>query len=164
MAENDLDQKKQDLIQMLERDGLNYEKRRKRNRNWANSLLVLTILVAFVALGGGIAAGEMKNGIIPAIAGGSIVLLRLIDRSFPWSERADFFRILAFECKNLVVALKLKKVDLERFNIVVEKYNQMNKRAAMKVPRGQGMQVVKELYEDMDRRGFIEVPQELLAK
>ena len=52
----------------------------------------------------------------------------------------------------------------EKFQTVLGKFQSVVTRAAESVPRGQGMQAVKTLYEELDSKGIVPVSPDLLAK
>lgn len=87
-----------------------------------------------------------------------------MERAFRYGEKRDFHRVLASECYNLEIALNYAVADEDKFRIILEKFTSLINRAAKELPKGQGMNAVKSLYEELDSKGIVAVPADLLAQ
>jgi len=95
-----------------------------------------------------------------------VILLTIpagLENAFKYGEKRDFHRILVSECYNLKTALTYCVNTEPEFQVIVNKFQELVVKSAKSLPRGKGMQAVKELYENLDSKGTVSVPQNLLS-
>ena len=161
MSANTLDEKKKALVKEI--DGFSEKQERKR-RATARMYSFL------VALGFGLSIAAVVTGFVLTGDKISPILIILVgipvglERAFKFGEKRDFHRILVSEFYNLKVTLQYSVDTEEKFQTVLGKFQSVVARAAKSVPRGQGMQAVKTLYEELDSKGIVPVSPDLLAK
>lgn len=150
-----LDQRKTELSEEIEPRRTRYETQRKRSTVVAHTLVMATIsLSTLAAILGFINLGQV-SGIVALIVGALIPL----ESAFKFQEKSSFYRILVSECNNLLITLQFRVDSEAEFELVVEKFQVVIATAAKSLPRGQGMETVKKLYEDLDRKGILLVPE-----
>jgi hypothetical protein len=135
-------------------------KGKAENRRRINSIFYSTLILMGIRLSAGAAAAGFYDeariaGILALVAAASVT----VESAFKFGDKRDFFRIIASEYNNLQIALQYR-VDTEpKFQLVVDKFQIVNATLAKSVPRGKGMEATKLLYEDLDRRGVLPVPE-----
>ena len=166
MNVSNLEQKKKALIKDIDDLG---EKQEKKRRATARMYFFL------VAVGLGLSIAAVVTGFTPTVAvidntSISPILIILVgipvglERAFKFGEKRDFYRILVSEYYNLKIALNYSVDTEDKFRIILGKFQSVVARSAKSVPRGQGMQAVKTLYEELDSKGTVPVSPDLLAK
>jgi len=161
MNANTLDEKKKALIKEIDGFGEKQERKRRATARMYSFL---------VALGFGLSIAAVVTGFVPPGVNISPILVILVgipvglERAFRFGEKRDFHRVLVSECYNLKVTLHYSVDTEEKFQTILGKFQSVVARAAKSVPRGQGMQAIKTLYEELDSKGIVSVSQGLLAK
>ncbi len=117
--------------------------RQNYHLNW------VLILVGLLLSAGVTIAGMLNYGVIAAIMGVGIGLLIGIQNAFPFSEKADFYRLVMSESWNLKTTLEYKVETNRQFTIVLNKFMKLRDHAAASLPKGQGMDAVRKMYEDL---------------
>jgi hypothetical protein len=122
-----------------------YGKRHRGNfhLNWI--LIVIGLLLA----AGVTISGMLNQGIIAAILGVCIGFLIGLQNAFPLSEKAEFYRLVVTEAENLIFELKYEVESEQQFREVVNKFQGLRDHAAKSLPRGQGMEAVKDMYKEL---------------
>ena len=155
MANDSLEKKKKWLFGDIGTRRAEVERKRRTNRILYNLLVAASIVLSFGATAAAFLGTGVAAGILPLI----VALAIGMESAFKFGEKADFFRVLVAEFDNLKVALVYVVDNDEKLDLIVKKFQTTIERAAQAVPRGQGMQAVKTLYEDLDRHGILMVPQ-----
>jgi hypothetical protein len=94
-------------------------------------------------------AGILDYGLIAAILGVAIGYVIGVQNAFPIGEKAEFYRLLIAEGDNLINELKFEVKTEAQFLNRVNKFQKLRMYGAENLPRGQGMQAIKNFYEDM---------------
>ena len=155
MSNDSLAEKKKRLIAEVE--NLRIKKNSKRR---TNEIIYYILVVAGIAFSAAAAVAGFSN--IAHMAGVMAVIaatLVSVESAFKFGEKRGFFRIIANEYRNLETTLKYKVDSEQKFQLIVDKFQIVNARAAKTVPRGKGMQATKVLYEELDRKGILLVPE-----
>ncbi len=170
MSNNSLDEKKRKLVQDIEKLRVEQESKRAVNARKQKALVISGFALSIAAaVTGFVTAGTAGTAqVVPPIVPPILVILVGIpvgmERAFRYGEKKDFHRMLASECYNLEIALNYAVVDEDKFRIILEKFTSLINRAAKELPKGQGMNAVKSLYEELDSKGIVAVPANLLAQ
>lgn len=150
-----LDQRKVDLSDRIEQSKTRYGRQRTRSTVTAHSLVIATIGLSTLAAILGFTNSGQASSILALIVGALIPL----ESAFKFQEKSSFYRILVSECNNLILTLQFRVDTEDEFELVVEKFQVVIATAAKSLPRGQGMETVKKLYEALDRKGILPVPE-----
>ena len=155
--------KKNYLIEDLRNRANEMEAGRRANRRLHSFLVIGAMVAGAVAAGTGFAvpatdASSTVLAILAGSGGAAVALFRGLEQALRPDERADFYRVLRSECRNLMAAVRYFAPTQKEFLVLVKKYESLNTRAATKLPRGQGMQSVKLFYEELESTGKVEVP------
>jgi len=170
MSNNSLEEKKNKLVQDIERLRAEQENKRAVNARTHRALVIAGFGLSIAAAVIGFATAGIGSAppMVPRIISPILVILVGIpvgmERAFKFGEKRDFHRILASEYYNLEIALNYAVDDEDKFRIILDKFTSVIARSAKSLPRGQGMQAVKVLYEELDSKGIIAVSPDLLAK
>ena len=160
MNASDLDEKKKALVKEIQELGEKQEKKRRVNAR----MYYLLVLLGFGLSIGAVVLGFLEEGQTSAILVMLIAVPAGLERAFKFGEKRDFHRILVSECHNLRIALNFSVDTEEKLQMIVGKFQSVMATSAKSLPRGQGMQAVKTLYEELDNKGKVPVSPELLAK
>jgi hypothetical protein len=108
------------------------------------------LIIVGLALSAGVTiASILDYGLIAAILGVAIGYVIGVQNAFPIGEKAEFYRLLIAEGDNPINELKFEvKTDAE-FLDRVDKFKKLRMYGAENLPRGQGMQAVKNFHKDM---------------
>jgi len=156
MSNNSLEEKKKRLIGEIENSKRKQDKRRRVSSIVYSSLILVGI---------GLSAGAALAGLLvkdPQISGGMALLAGIlvsVESAFKFGEKRDFFRVIASEYHNLQIALKFRVDSEQKLQLIVDKFQIVNTTSAKAVPRGKGMQATKLLYEGLDQKGILPVPE-----
>ena len=161
MNTSSLDEKKKQLLKEIEDLREKQEKKRRTNVN----MYYLLVLLGFGLSIGAVVLGflEVEMGRISAILVMLIAIPAGLENAFKFGEKRDFHRILVSECYNLRIALNFAVDTEEKLQVIVGKFQSLVITSAKSLPRGQGMQAVKRLYEELDSKGTVPVSPNLLA-
>ena len=159
MNASNLDQKKKELVKEIQDLGERQEKKRQVN----GRMYYLLVLLGFGLSIGAVVLGFLEVGRISAILVMLIAIPAGLENAFKFGEKRDFHRILVGECYNLRIALNFSVDNEEKLLMIVGKFQSVVTTSAKSLPRGQGMQAVKRLYEELDNKGTVPVSPELLA-
>lgn len=134
------------------------EKQGKKRR--INSVIYTILILVGIALSVGAALAGFLDaariaGILALLAAASVS----VESAFKFGDKRDFFRIIASEYNNLQVALKYRVDTEQKFQLIVDKFQIVNATSAKSLPRGKGMEATKSLYENLDRKGVLPVPE-----
>lgn len=116
-----------------------------RNNRFATLVVVFGIVLGVAVT----AAGFLGYGVAAGLIGLVITLFVGLQNAFNFSEKADFYRIVHVEAKVLRdnAAYKVRsQADLER---LVDALSMLRKYAAQNIPKGRGIEVVKEIYSSL---------------
>ena len=160
MNTSNFDEKKRALAQEIQELGKKQEKKRQANLR----LYYLLVLLGFGLSIGAAICGYFEIGKTSAILVMLLAIPTGVEKSFKFGEKRDFHRVLVSECRNLKIALDFSVDGEEKLQIIVAKFQSVITTSAKSLPKGQGMQAVKSLYEELDSKGIIPVSPELLAK
>jgi len=155
MSNESLEEKKERLITEIE----NVKQKAGKKRR-INSIVYSTLTL----MGIGLSVGAALAGFLlaPQIAGTLALLVAAsvsVESAFKFGEKRDFLRIIASEYNNLQITLKYRVDTQQNFQLIVDKYQIMNATAAKSLPRGKGMEATKLLYENLDSKGILPVPE-----
>ncbi len=155
MPNTALEERKINLVQDIEKYRERFHKSRRKH-----SILYYVLVVSGIGLSALAGAGSFTDyssisGIIPFLVTVSISL----ETAFNFGEKNHFYRVLVRECENLKIALRYRVDDDDKLKLILEKFQVVIDRSARSLPRGQGMNSVKTLYEDLDRKGILIVPE-----
>jgi len=155
MNDKTLEQRKNELVEDIENLRRKFHKSKRKHVTTYSSLIGSGIgLSAAAAIVGFLDIGPI-SGIIPLIVGALISL----ESALKFGEKGEFYRVLVTECENLKIALKYRVDTEDKLQLIVKKFQIVVTTSARSLPRGQGMQAVKALYEDLDREGILLVPE-----
>jgi len=156
MSNDSLEEKKKRLIGEIENLKRKGEKKRRVNSIIYSSLILIGIgLSAGAGLAGFLANDPKIPGVMALLAG----ILVSVESVFKFGEKRDFFRVVASEYYNLQVALRYRVDSEQKLRLIVDKFQIVNATSAKGVPRGKGMQATKLLYEGLDQKGILPVPE-----
>ena len=170
MSNNSLEEKEKFLVQDIERLREEQENKRAVNARKHKALVMagFGLSIAAAVIGFMTAGIDGASQIVPPITSPVLVILVGIpvgmERAFKFGEKRDFHRVLASECHNLEIALNYAVDNEDKFKIILDKFTSVIARSAKALPKGQGMNAVKLLYEELDSKGIIVVSPDLLAK
>jgi hypothetical protein len=119
-----------------------YSSRHGKNFFINVALVLLGILLAV----GVTAAGFFEKGKLAGILGLLLTLFIALQNAFYFNEKAEFYRLVATEADNLRYLLKFKVQTQSELHSVLDAFMTLKKYAATNLPRGKGMEVVKEMY------------------
>jgi pyruvate/2-oxoglutarate dehydrogenase complex dihydrolipoamide acyltransferase (E2) component len=115
-------------------------KQYKRTRRINNALVGAGIFLgACVTL-----AGFLEYGIVAGIGGVAITTLIYLQNAFNFAERANFYLVIHEEAKVLRDRLRYKVSSAADLGAVVDALGDLRLRAAKSIPKGKGMEAVKE--------------------
>lgn len=122
---------------------LEYYWRLHINSSWMSSgLVVLGIFLGLAVTG----AGFLGYGIVAGFLGLAVTLFISLQNAFNFSEKAEFYRVIHNEAKILRDRLRYKVYCKEELEGIVDSFASLRRRAAEKLPRGKGIEVVKEIH------------------
>ena len=155
MSNDHLREQKERLIKEIANVSEKHGKKRRINSICYTILILMSIaLSAGAALAGFLDVARLA-GILALLAAASVS----VESAFKFGEKRDFFRIITSEYNNLQVTLKYRVDTEQKFQLIVDKFQIVNATAAKSLPRGKGMQATKSLYENLDRKGVLPVPE-----
>jgi hypothetical protein len=137
-----------------------YYFRRRRMNYITYAILILLGLSMAVAI---TIAGIFNQGVIAAILGVGVGFIQGIQQVFPMGEKAEFYRLIVAESENLIADLRYKTTSENDFQSVLQKYQTLRIHAATSIPRGQGMETVKKMYDDLASRKSISPISEVVS-
>jgi hypothetical protein len=147
----DLEPQKQKLVSELNQFVETYQKRHRGNfhLNW---ILILTglLLSAGVTI-----SGMLNQGMIAALLGICIGFLFGVQNAFPLGEKAEFYRLMVTEGQNLISILDYEVDTSKEFEDCQKRFRKLRSHAAMSLPKGRGMDAVKEMYKDISRKDAV---------
>lgn len=150
MEQQSLAEKKDRLKTMAEEFVRRHERLHRVNFYVNAALILLGILFAL----GAIVFGLSNDASFAALMGALTGALITYDKAFQHGEKADFYRIIVAEGKNLLDTLEFK-VDTERkLENALEMFQTLRKYTAEKLPRGQGMETVRNMSRELRAMGF----------
>lgn len=115
-------------------------KQYKRAREINNALVGAGILLgACVTL-----AGFSGYGIVAGVCGVAITTLIYLQNAYNFAGRSDFYLLIHEEAKVLRDRLRYKVTSTADFGAVVDALGDLRLRAAKNIPKGKGMEAVKE--------------------
>lgn len=117
----------------------------RRNNRFATVVVVLGIVLGIAVT----AAGFLGYGVAAGLIGLAVTLFIGLQNAFNFSEKADFYRIVHVEAKVLrdqTVYKVRSQGDLER---LVDTLTTLRRYAAQRIPKGRGIEVVKEIYSSL---------------
>lgn len=118
-----------------------------------NYFLSVAVIVVGLLLSAGVTiSGILDLGKVSAVLGVFIAVMIGLQGSLAIGEKADFNRMMIAEGRILVSRLKFE-VDNEReFRSVRRRFEILRRHAAASLPKGQGMETIKKMYEEMTAR------------
>lgn len=132
-----------------------FSSKHERLRLINNCLNVATVLLGILLAVGSAWEGFMYND--PHWAAFLGVLLGALityDKAFPHGEKAEFYQIIVAESKSLLDDLEFRVDTYRKFNNALKRFQTLRKYAAEKLPRGKGMETVKNMSEELRSIGF----------
>jgi hypothetical protein len=110
--------------------------------DWILTMFSLAFSVAVVV------AGFLDQARTAAFFGIGVSFLIALHNAFPLGEKAEFYRILISEARN--IKLELSTVTkFDNYQRLITRFKRLNENAARRLPRGQGMEAVRKLQEDL---------------
>ena len=123
---------------------------RHRRMNYITyASLVLLGLAASVAI---TVAGILNLGLYAAILGVCVGFIQGIQQIFPMNEKAEFYRLIVAESENLIDDLKYRVLTDDELKSILTRFQTLREHAAAALPKGQGMDTVKKMYDDLASR------------
>ena len=110
---------------------------------WLGVLLVVLGIVLALSI---TAAGFFNYGVLAGVLGLFVALFIALQNAFSISEKAEFQRLVFTEADNLHDLLTYRVRTQSQFDAVLDSFMTLKKHAATNLPRGKGMEVVKEMY------------------
>ena len=159
MNANELKSRKELLLIEIQ----NLRKKQEKKRLINARVHYLLVILGFGLSIGAVAFGFLEMGSISAILVIFIAIPAGLENAFKFGEKRDFHRIIVSECHNLRIALTFSIDTEDKLQMIVGKLQSLVNTSAKSLPRGQGMQAVKRLYETLDSKGTVHVPPELLV-
>jgi hypothetical protein len=92
------------------------------------------------------AAGFLGYGMIAGLLGLGVTLFVSLQNAFNLSDKADFYRVIHNEAKILRDRLRYRVHSEKDFDDVIESFGLLRRHAAEKLPKGKGIEVVKEIH------------------
>ncbi len=144
----DLEPKKQKLMGEINQFVETYQKRHSGNfhLNW------ILIVIGLLLSAGVTVAGMLNQGLIAAVLGICIGFLLGLQNAFPLGEKAEFYRLMIVEGQNLISVLNYEVDTLKEFEDSQKRFRKLRSHAAASLPKGRGMEAVKEMYKDFSRK------------
>jgi len=118
----------------------------KKRYGWNNALSITLVVLGIIVALGITAAGFFNYGVLAGILGLIVVLFISLQNAFSISEKAEFQTVVFTEADNLIQLLEFRVRTQAQFDSVLDSYMTLTKHAAANLPRGKGMQIVKERY------------------
>jgi hypothetical protein len=119
-----------------------HQRRHGKNYFINAGLVAIGILLAV----GVTAAGFFNYGVIAGVLGLFITLLLGFQNAFYFGEKAEFYRVVATEAENLRSALDYRVRTDADFQEILAAFLTLRKHTATNLPKGKGMEVVREIY------------------
>ena len=113
------------------------------------TLNIMIILLGLLLSAGVTISGILNQGQISAVLGVFIALLFGLNSSLAIGERADFNRVMFAEADNLVSRLRFQVGGAREFQSALSRFLVLRRHAATSVPRGQGLETVRRMYQEM---------------
>jgi hypothetical protein len=105
------------------------------------------LIAGGLVLGVGVSlAGFLNYGFLAGVMGMMITALIGFQNAFNFSEKADFYHIIHNEAKALRDRLRYKVATAQEFGTVVDELGVLRNYAAKELPKGKGMETVREMY------------------
>ena len=144
----DLESKKQQLINEINQFVGIYQKRHSGNfhLNW------ILIVIGLLLSAGVTIAGMLNQGLIAAVLGICIGFLISLQNAFPLGEKAEFYRLMVTEGQNLISMLNYEVDTTKEFEDSQRRFRKLRSHAATSLPKGRGMEAIKEMYKDLSRK------------
>jgi hypothetical protein len=120
--------------------------RRQQATFWTNAAFILIGL--FLSAGVSLASFYGKGDIVPLL-GMSIFLLIGVQNAFPMGDKAEFYRLLVHESMNLLSDISFAKAE-DDLRLINQRFQILRKHAATALPRGRGMETVKDMYNELN--------------
>jgi hypothetical protein len=121
-----------------------------RQRHKLNYRGNAALIIVGLALSAGVTiAGILDYGLVAAILGVAVGYVIGVQNAFPIGEKAEFYRLIIAEGDNLISELKFEVKTEGQFLNRVNKFQKLRMYGTENLPRGQGMQAVKNFYKDM---------------
>jgi hypothetical protein len=121
---------------------LEYYWRLHRKSSLMNSaVIVLGILLGLAVT----AAGFLGHGMVAGLLGLAVTLFISLQHAFNFSDKAEFYSVIHSRAKILRDRLRYKVHSRKEFEDVVDSFGVLRKHAAENVPKGKGIDVVKEI-------------------
>ena len=142
-----LEQKKQKLTGEIREFVVTYQKRHRGNfhLNW------ILIVVGLLLSAGVTIFGMLNQGVVAAVLGVCIGLLIGMQNAFPLGEKAEFYRLMVVEGQNLISILDYEVNTDKDFASIEKQFRKLRSHAASDLPKGKGMDAVKEMYQDLSK-------------
>jgi hypothetical protein len=122
---------------------------RQRKINWTfNLILIGAGILLSIAV---IVAGIYDEGKIAAVLGALTAAAIAAQNAIAAGEKAEFYRVVCAEAENLLDELRYLVDTNREFETTVRTFEALRKHAATALPRGQGMEAVKRMGEDLAR-------------
>ena len=138
MSDNSLDSRTKELLDEMDEFKKKYWKLHLNDftLNWV-TIIVALILTASVTVAGVYGAAQFA-----AVFGVGIAFLIGLQNAFPFSEKAEFYRVIVADCENLRDDLKYRMKTEHEFKQLVLKFEALREDAAKKRPKGREIQDV----------------------
>lgn len=143
-----VDQEKKDELQrIIEEFVQTYLRRHKYNYlgNW------IIVLIGLLLAGAVTVAGIYDKGTIAAVLGVCTAIAIGAQKAFPIGERAEFYRLVVAEGRNLTDDLKFRVKTEPEFQTLLNKWQKLRTHAAASLPRGKEMEAIKDMSADLSK-------------
>ncbi len=145
MDSDNLLEKKSQLLREIQEFAREMKKRHLRNYRVNTAIVLFALIFSSIVT----IAGFLDQGKIAAFLGVSIAFLIAVQNAFPIAEKSEFYRTIADEGENLQDSLNYQVDSDAKFQDVVTKFQTLRKFSAEKMPKGRGMETVKDMYKEM---------------
>ncbi len=131
------------------RDSFKVDIARQRQRWWVLNLIVIGAGILFsIAV---IVVGLYDKGRLAALFGALTAAAIAVQNGYAAGEKAEFYRLVVAEAENLLSDLALLINTGKEFEATVKALEALRTHAAKALPRGSGMEAVKQLGADLER-------------
>jgi hypothetical protein len=119
-----------------------YWRLHSRNLWISNAMVALGIFLGLSVT----ATGFWGYGVASGIIGLIITLFISFQNAFNFAEKAEFYRVIHAEAKTLRDRLRYKVYSSTDFDALIDSFIILQRQAEKDIPKGKGMEVVKEIY------------------
>ena len=134
------------LLREVKELGDTHKQRHKGNYRTHAVLIALGVIGSISVSAAGLLGYALPAGLL----GLMVALCIGLQNAFAFGERAEFQRIVAIEADNLRSRLELDVKGLTEFDRVLAEFLVLRTSAARNIPRGKGMDAVREMATELE--------------